>query len=752
MLLRSFICTLLLSLCGLPRLGAAEEPKTPNSGPLRIPRVTQPPKLDDFLDGKPREAELQITQFLQYQPGDGVPASQPTAIYLSYDDHNLYVGFICKDDKKLIRARVTTRDQLLEDDRVSICIDTFHDHRHMYWFDVNPYGVQMDGTVIDGVEDTAQWDTLWYTDAKITNDGYVGLVAIPFKSIRFPADPEQTWGLIIGRWIMRNNEYAIWPSVSRRRPGFVQQGGDLEGLHHISPGRNIQLIPYGLFSRSRYLDMGAEVSPQYQTENETRAGLDAKLIVKDALALDIAINPDFSQVESDEPQVTINQRYEVFFPEKRPFFMENAGYFKTPQQLFFSRRIADPQLGARLTGRMGKWSLGVLGADDRAPGRRAGSESPFRNRRTGIGVFRLQRDLWANSNIAAMATSQDFGSTHNRVYSIDARLQLLPNWILTGQAMSSDTRLEDGRHLAGPAYYLKWLHAGKHFVCETSYTDRNPDFRAVLGFFDRVDIREASQNFGYVWRPEDSVVQSFGPLLKGIINYNREGRVRDWRINPEFEIALTRRTTVSFERAEEYELYSDRGFRIHHNEVAFRSEWTRWLALVAEFSNGKGINYYPGPGLEPFRGRMREMTAGFTLRPDPHTRIDETYIYSGLRTGSDMAPTGDPAGTAIFNNHIWRTNVKYQFDRRASLRMIVDYSSVLPNTKLVDLEKEKHIGVDILFTYLLNPGTALHVGYTDLYDNLRLIPTLSPALVRTNFPDLNTGRQIFFKLSYLFRF
>jgi hypothetical protein len=722
-------------------------------GTLRIPKIQRAPKLSDFLEGVPREDELVVTDFRQFMPGDGSPVSQPTTAYLSYDDHNLYLVFICKDDPKLIRARVAKREQIMSDDRFNICLDTFHTHRHMYWFDINPYGVQADGNVTDGVEDDPSWDTLWHSEARITDDGYVGFVSIPFKSIRFPAQNEQTWGLILGRWIMRNNEYAMWPEVSRKRPGFVQQGGDMSGLEGISPGRNIQLIAYGMLARARFLDENAAGLPQFSVKKEVRGGLDSKLVLKDAFTLDVTLNPDFSQVESDEPQVTVNQRFEVFYPEKRPFFMENAGYFKTPQRLFFSRRIADPRLGARLTGRVGRWSVGALAVDDRAPGERVRLNDALRGREAAVGVVRVQRDFFRNSNAAAMVTSEDFGPMHNRVFSFDTRLQVLPNWIVVSQLMTSDTRLRDDAKLSGPAYFASLEHAGKHFVSESSYTDRSPNFRADLGFVNRVDMREAKHAVGYRWRPETGVVQWFGPKLEMAVNYDRLGRVQDWYVSPEFDLALTRLTKLEVSYWQGYELFANHGFRKRRGAVEFSSEWRKWLALNASWEKGGGVNYYPAAGLAPFLGGMHNASAGFILRPGPRLRIDQNYIFSSLRTVSTSSlPFQATLGAGIYNNHIFRNKINYQFNRIASVRVICDYNSILPNSSLVSLEKSKHIGWDALFTYMVNPGTALHAGYTELYDNLRIDPTLSPALRRTTFPDLNTGRQVFVKLSYLFRF
>jgi len=369
----------------------------------------------------------------------------------------------------------------------------------------------------------------------------------------------------------------------------------------------------------------------------------------------------------------------------------------------------------------------------------------------GIGVVRLQRELRGNSNVAVMATSTDFGPTHNRVYSLDTRLQLLPNWILTGQAMSSDTRLRDGQHLAGPAYYLLWAHSGKHFISETAYSDRSPGFRAQLGYFNRVDIREASHTVGYKWRPEGRSLVSFGPKLKGMINYDRSGRLQDWSVNPEFEIELTRMTEIALERWRDSNCSPTEASANTTTRRRSRASGRSGFPSMPRSATA-AVSTIPREGLQPFLGNLLEAQGGFTLRPSPRIKIDESYIYNAMKTNSESGLAEVPSGTSIFNNHIVRSKANYQFNREMSLRVIVDYNSVLPNSTLVDLDKEKHFGVDALFTYMLNPGTAFYVGYTDLYDNWRLDPTRSPNLIRTDFPGLNTGRQFFVKLSYLFRF
>lgn len=726
-------------------------PPEPGNTSFRIPKVSRPPKLEDFLNGTPREAEFQVTDFRQFDPGDGTPASQPTTAYLSYDEKNLYAAFVCKDsDPKTMRIRKTRREDILNDDRVTINVDSFHDHRRSYFFDANAYGIQMDGITTDARDDFS-FDTLWYSEGKITSDGYVVLITVPFRSLRFPNTEKQTWGVILARFVQRNNEFSIYPYVSRRLlPDWTGQFGHMDGLEGISPGRNMQFIPYGLFSHGRFLDTPAGAVPRFRSQSDLRAGLDSKMVLRDAFTLDTAINPDFSQVESDEPQVTVNQRYEVFFPEKRPLFIENAAFFSTPEQLFFSRRIQDPQFGARLTGKAGRWALGVLAADDRAPGEIVGEDDPLRDRRATIGVLRLQRELGGNSYVGLLATSRDFASSHNRVYSLDTRLRLKQGWFLSGQVMRSDTRELGGKRYSGPAYYASLSRGGRHLSYSSTYRDRSPRFRSELGYIPRVDIRQMEHAVSYRWRPESRKILSFGPTVAALVNWDRQGRVQDWELEPEFVVELPRMTTLTFERSEAFELFERIGFRKAHTRLEMSTEWLKWLTLRSEYFRGTDVNYYPAARMDPFLGRSTSGSIGFTWHARDQFRFDESYIYTrlGVRPGTLNAP----AGASVFNNHILRSKVNYHFSRELSLRMIVDYNAVLSNPALVSADRSKRLGGDVLLTYLLNPGTALYAGYTNIHENLALDPAAPPYLRRTQSPGTQTGGQFFVKVSYLLRF
>jgi hypothetical protein len=747
---RWFELVILIGVAAFSVSNAAGQTGTPTPT-IKIPHVSRAPKLEDFLNGTPREAEMVVTDFRQFDPGDGDPASQPTTLYLSYDDKNLYVIAVCKDDPTKIRARRAKRDDLEDDDRITVGLDTFLDHRRLYFFDTNLYGIQMDGTTTDGVNDLS-FDTLWYSAGRLLPDGYIVYEAIPFRSLRFPNTENQTWGIAIGRFIGRNNEWSFWPYVTRRLlPSWAGQFGHLEGIKKVSPGRNLQFIPYGMFSTSRFLDVPATGVPAIRTQNDGRIGLDAKAVFKDAFTLDVALNPDFSQVESDEPQVTVNQRYEVYFPEKRPLFIENAAFFNTPEQLFFSRRIIDPQFGARLTGKYGRWAVGALAADDRAPGRIVSVADPDFGRRAADGVLRIQREFGSESYLGMLASSTAFAGSSNRVYALDTRIKLRPNWFLAAQAVGSDTRQLDGQRFAGPAYVAELTHANRNVSYQATYTDLSPGFRADLGYIPRVDIRKMQQVYSYRWHPEGRRVVSYGPQVSALVDWNHAGQLQDCEVSPGFALELTRMTTMGVTHTESYELYQNLEFRKQATNGYFNSQWTKWFTVNSSFSQGTGVNYYPAQGVKPFLAADSEGTLGLTLRPTAQIKWDQTYLYSRLATMPGGVPESVTGLAVVFTNHILRSKVNYQFNRELSLRLILDYNAALPNGSLVSLERSKRFGGDLLFTYLLHPGTAIYVGYSDTYENLLLNPATPPYLVRRDGPGLSVGRQFFVKVSYLFR-
>ena len=526
--------------------------------PVVIPSLSAPPTLNDFLTmqpaSEPARHMLKVSGFVQRNPHDGRPVSQRTEAYLGYDRKNLYVVFVCFDDPTKVRARRARREDILADDTVEVMLDTFHDQRRSYAFQANPLGVQWDAIWTESSQSDSTnhfdttFDTLWYSQGKVTDQGYVVWMAIPFRSLRFATLPQQSWGIILYRGIVRENEDSFWPAISSKLEGRLDRAVTAEGMEGISPGRNIQLIPYGLFNSFRALNTNDPLAPHFDNRAAGgKIGLDAKFILHDSLVLDVAANPDFSQVESDDPQVTVNQRFEVFFPEKRPFFIENSDYFRTPIDLLFTRRIVDPDFGARLSGRLGHYGLGLLVADDKAPGELALPGDPLFGKRAEFVIGRLDRDIFRQSSLGAIYTDRELDGSFNRVGGIDTRLKFSNTWTGTLQGVVSSTRNLDGSYQAGPAYKVDVVRAGLNLNYEGIYNDYSPGFVTEPGFVNRVDIREMQNVLTYRFRPRNSFLVSWGPTLQTDQIWDHNGVRLDSFYQPVLNFELKRQTFINFE-------------------------------------------------------------------------------------------------------------------------------------------------------------------------------------------------------------
>jgi uncharacterized protein DUF5916 len=718
---------------------------------LTIPRVQRAPGIEEFLarDGHPLGsgtetgsgpgAGVRVGEFRQREPGDGVPVSHGTTAYLSYDDANLYVVFVCEDDPAQVRGRIARREEITGDDQVGVYLDTFRDREHAYFFLANPLGVQLDGILTEGQEDDLSFDAVWHSDGRLTESGYVVRMTIPFRSLRFPRGPTQGWGIALGRFIRRNSEEAYWPHLTKRVKGFVPQFRVLQGLADISPSRNIQVNPYSVFARARVLDQGAAA---FNTAGDQRLGVDAKMVVRDALTFDATVNPDFSQVETDDPQVTVNERFEVFFPEKRPFFLENSGYFTTPVNLFFSRRVVDPGGGLRLTGKAGGWAVGAIGINDRAPVEEA-EDPDLAGSRAAVGALRVQRELGEESTVGMFVSDRELEGSYNRMFSLDSRLKIGSNWAFAGQLMRSDNRDLSDTRVSASGGFAELLREGRQLDYTGRYLQVGPDFMAPLGFVKRVGIRQTEHVLKHRWRPDGKAVLKWGPEVSAMVAWDPDGRQLDREVTAELQAEFPRQTEIKVQRVEAFELFNDLGFRPYNTSASLTTEWFKWLTLEAAYQWGAAVNHDPLEGEAPFLGSAAEAELIMTFRLTPRLRLDQTAIHSRLNTW---------AGARVFTERLLRTKVNYQFNRFLSLRAIVDYESQIGNPSLADLGDERRWGADLLLTYLVNPGTALYVGYTDRYENLALLGGPPPTVERSRKADLSVARQVFVKLNYLWRF
>jgi hypothetical protein len=796
---------------------------------LMIPRLAHAPSLEDFLTMKPAGATAlqmaKVTGFVQRNPHDGEEVSEETAAYLGYDQKNLYLVFVCFDDPKKVRARMSRREDIYDDDEVEVMLDTFHDRRRAYAFQTTPLGVQWDAIWTEATRQEVNgnfdisFDTVWDSKGKVTSQGFVAWMAIPFKSLRFPPTKQQEWGIILYRGIVRKNEDAFWPQISLKVQGRLGQAATLEGLEGISPGRDIELIPYGIMRGFRGLDQRDPYNPYFQNAvAQGQAGLDAKFVIHDHFVLDMTANPDFSQVESEDPQITVNQRFEVYFPEKRPFFLENEDYFRTPIDLFFTRNIQDPSAGIRLTGKEGPYSVGLIASDDRAPGVAVPQFCPpsspicsssLAGDRSYFTIARVSRDIFKQASVGAIFSDWECPATgeYNRVGGIDTRLKFNANWVLDAQAVTSSSYLlglntgnlettceynlfpfssgnfGNGNHYAGPGDKLEVRRNGLHFNYIGSYQDVSPGFVTVPGFVNRVDIRGLYNTIYYRFRPKRGWVVNWGPSMIQRYVFDHEGNRLDTYYDPYLKIEGRGQTLIYLSPYDELRerlrpqdfsflgLSVNKNFDYHEHQsnASFETGYFQKVKVGASYSWGDGVNFVPATHSLPQSLLSRLDTASGTLafRPLKPLKIENTYLFERLRaTNSEylLALTqnpGVPLGKGIFNNHIVRSKWNWQFTPQLSLRMILQYNSILANTPgntvypYTYLPTQKQFNADFLITYLVHPGTAIYVGYNSDLQNLdrQLTPgPEGPAGLYTAKGYINDSRQFFVKVSYLFRF
>jgi hypothetical protein len=740
-------CTFRVLIVGFACLCVAREAHsadpTSERPSVRIGRVHRAPTLEEFLSMAPPAdlagELLHVSGFYQRVPEDGAPASQDTDVYLGYDDTRLYVVFVAFDrEPERIRARMTRRESVFPDDTVEIQIDSFNDQRRAFSFLTNPYGIQWDAIWTEGQEFDEAWDTVWDSRGQLTDRGYVVWMAIPFASLRFPPAPpdeERTWRVILVRDITRNGETSFWPRVSSRVEGRLNQAATMSGFSGIERGSNLWLIPYAAARAERVDPEAAEL----RKHEELDVGGDLKWVFTDSMALDATVNPDFSQVEADVPQVTVNQRFEVFFPEKRPFFLENADDFNTPLELLFTRRIAEPSGGVRVTGKAGPYSLGVLAIDDELPGDLAPEGDPLHGERAWNGVARVRRDVSRQSNVGLFFTDRELGDGHNRVASADARIKIDDNWETKLQGAWSETREAALDDTDDSAWSFEFNRQGRKANAHLHYLDIGPEFHTELGFVPRVDVRDTHGHFGYRFRPEGPTLVAWGPDIAVVRIADHDGTRLDEFVEPGFAWELRRDTTFFVEARLGHErlrpedqpaLAADRDYSVAVYQLEIESNAFAAFGAEARLQTGRTIHYDPALGAEPEPAHIDAAEIELSFRPIDRLRIDTILLETHL--------DDDASGARILRDRVVSLRAYGQVNRRLSLRAIVERVRTEVDPAWTSTEPRERLGVDLLLTYLVNPWTALYAGY-------------GTGAIDDPFDQRGDVSQAFVKASYLFR-
>ncbi|HZI87822.1 MAG TPA: DUF5916 domain-containing protein [Pyrinomonadaceae bacterium] len=769
--------------------------------PVTIPKFSTAPVIDGKLDEPVWQGAAVLKDFYQIDPGDNIAPSKPTEVLIGYDPKFLYIAFRAFDETDKVRSTVAKRDNIFQDDYVGFFLDTFNDKRKAFEMFFNPLGIQGDGILTEGRGEDFSVDVLMESKGTINEQGYVVEIAIPFKSIRYEAGKGKLWGAHFFRRIQRfNRELSSWMPFSRSIDSNLSQAGHLGGLEGLSQERTLELIPSltlsesGKFVRSfgpqplGTIDQGRMVNEPIKLE----PGLTAKFSPSSALTLDLAINPDFAQVEADQLVVTANQRFPIFFPEKRPFFLEGIDIFQTPITAVHTRAIVDPDIAVKLSGKKGRNTFGLMVASDAGPGTFVGDErlNPnnfrFLDKNAQIGVLRLKRDVGKENSIGMIATTYNFIEKHNDLIGMDGRFRLNKQTTWTFQTLGTTSR----NHFFDPNDGLTRYRTGNGFGYTTAYnvSGRNwgwelyaegftKDYRADVGFVQRTNSNFNSFFLRYNSDPQPKkTLISYHLHQFTHVDYDWQGRLYTYETELLAELSLPRSTYVGvwmepgYERLFDHEFGATREARPCNpfaviNRCTFYGEDNERSSNKLQISGYGGSNYskkiqfngqvtyryghfdldfgngrkYPrispaalllgqAAPLDPGRGNMFQVTGGITYQPTNELRMQFNLQKQRL--------VRHDTGLTAFNVNILTFRGTYQFTKATFVRAIVDYNTLNQQARS-----------QFLAGWTPSPGTSFYVGYNDdlIYNDLNpFTQQLVPGFRRNS-------RTFFVKMSYLIR-
>ena len=722
---------------------------------VRPTRTQTPPNIDGQLDDAVWQDAARITEFVQREPQDGAPATEDTDVLIAYDDSNIYLAFHAKyQDPGIMRANRVDRDQADRgDDIIRVYFDTFLDQQRAYVFSVNGYGVQGD-SIVGGrgggggiPRGDSSWDALFSTGGQPVEDGFTAEMAIPFKSLRYPArgdDIPHTWGFQIVRRIRGKDETVVWSPVSRDIAGFLPQMGVLDGLTGLSTSRNLEIQP--TFTAFRFGTLDQDIGEVVDGDPRPEGGANFKYGVTSDLTADFTINPDFSQIESDRPQVEVNQRFALFYPELRPFFLEGAEIFQiqVPATVVHTRTIVDPLYGAKLTGKAGKTTLGVLYANDEAAS--LGLLSPGFDQSAQTFVGRVRYDLYSESFIGAVVTDRQFLDGFSRLAGIDSNFRVGDTHSFGFRALRTDHVEEtdhldenDGRRTDGYLLDAGFRKRGRNLSYSLDASALSPDFKTDVGFVRRNDMRLVNTSVEYQWWPQSWVI-SWGPDVRYGRNYNFDQVLEDENFRAQLGADFAKNIRYNFDVSQDMERYQGFNFDKRRYGMFGNANTLQVISLGGGFDWGDEIYF---DAAHPFLGRETALRMFINVRPVSRfaSNINITtsrftdpngFFIPGLNEGER-----DDNGV-IFNVNIFRALSTYQFTDRLLFRNITEFNTY-----------DQTLGLNLLFTYRVNSGTAFYIGYDDHY---RQREQFDDQVNITSTGYQQTNRAIFTKLQYLFRY
>ena len=699
-----------------------------SSGQIRIspPRVAKGPSVDGVIDDEVWAMAAVLDSFTHSRPVEGVRDSLGTLAMVLYDDQNLYIAFHARDNPRHVQAPVVPRDQVGQGDWVGVSIDTYNDQQKSFFLCSNPVGIQMDGVDQEGRDSDMAPDFQYTSRGRMTADGYQVEMAIPFKTLRFAPGETVTFGFQAIRDVRRTGAHLYWAPVSRNINSYHSQIGSLQGLSGIRPGRNVEINPtHTTTTLGERRTSGIEFDAP-----RGRFGLGAKVGITSNLIADVAMTPDFSQVEADAGVVDINERFAIFFDEKRPFFLEGSDIFNTPIDLVYTRRIVDPAYGGKLTGKIGRTSIGVLNAADRSvAGGIEGlpdSVNRYFGRNANFTIARIKQDIFKNSNVGLLLGDRTHGDQYNRGAGVDGRLRWADKYSVTFQGAHSWARDrnfsgsiatlspaeranvppelfgQNGRTFEGNTYSLEMARDTRPLNVGTSAFGYSPEFAADMGFVRRTDVSGFSTWIRpHIWGKDKQWFTGihFPMRYERQFTWNGEKPLEDV-LSLVQEMDFPRNSWVGMEHVRRFISHNGSDFKdLYRHAVWAGSERFRTVRAGGLFVWGEQVVF-----AETMKGRDQrwELWSNFRFGPqfDGGLFLRGSTVWRGNKD-SKFAEAFIP-----------RARVSYQFNKELALRLIGEMRSRKTYDPANALTGESNVFTpDVLMSYFVRPGTVIYLGY-----------------------------------------
>jgi len=691
-----------------------------------LPRANGEIEIDGVLGVGEWANAVQIELDIETNPGENQPAMVKTTVYVVEDGQNLFVAFDARDPQPLaIRAYLRDRDTAWEDDHVGITLDTFNDERRAFQFFANPLGVQMDKTHNDlrgggpGQGFDTSWDAIWDSAGKINEHGYVVEMRIPLSQLRFPdVTGQKSWGYDLVRVYPRDRTYRLSNHPRDRNLNcYLCQIGDLQGLEGSKPSRDLEIVPTITASQVSTTDEPGVV-PMEAGDADVEAGLTMRWGITPDLTANIAINPDFSQIEADVLQLDVNNRFALFFPERRPFFLEGADYFDTPIDAVFTRTVADPDFGAKLTGKRGDNTFGLFAALDAEtnllfPGLFESDSETLEQENTAF-VGRYSYGFADTSSIGVLLTARDGDDYQNVVGGLDGRWKINDQHRIFFQFLQTETEYPDEvvvefeqplGSFSGQGSLIGYNYSSRNWFGGLNFESYSSGFRADSGFVRQVGVDEYRGRFGRRWYGDDD---NWWTQVRASIHADRtiaeDGRVLEEENTVRVGFGGNLQTWFQFAYEDATELWE--GVNYDLSDARFYFEITPrsglFLNLLATY--GDQIDY-----------SNDQLGQGTRIEPSVIWNMTQKLL---LRLKGVSSTLDTPDGETIFDAKILDARLTWQFNLRSFLRLTVQNTDVERNQaqyiEEID-EQSQDLGLQLLYSYKLNPQTVFFLGYSDQY-------------------------------------